>query len=349
MVRMMVMSSKKVGICLVGVGRAGAVHGKNFSERIINSKVVAVVAYHRESAMKAAEEYGTKNWYTDHKEALKQKDVDAVVISTPTFTHANVTIDAAEAGKHVFCEKPMTLTLKEADAMMAATRKAGVKLQMGFMRRFDAEFQSAKQKLEAGVIGKPATIKSTGHGPGVPPPWACDPKTSIGMLAEVNSHDFDSVRWLMGSDIKRVYAEVEAIAMPELKEKYPDFYDRALVTLRFANGSIGLIDSACPVRYGYDARVEVLGTEGIMLIGELKYQAVVVCKKETGVYTSTFPSWRDRFREAYFEEDKHFIDCIINDKNPVASGEDGKTALEAVLAATKSFKEGKPVTLPLAQ
>lgn len=343
------MSSKKVGICLVGVGRAGAVHGKNFSERIINSKVVAVVAYHRESAMKAAEEYGTKNWYTDHKEALKQKDVDAVVISTPTFTHANVTIDAAEAGKHVFCEKPMTLTLKEADAMMAATRKAGVKLQMGFMRRFDAEFQSAKQKLEAGVIGKPATIKSTGHGPGVPPPWACDPKTSIGMLAEVNSHDFDSVRWLMGSDIKRVYAEVEAIAMPELKEKYPDFYDRALVTLRFANGSIGLIDSACPVRYGYDARVEVLGTEGIMLIGELKYQAVVVCKKETGVYTSTFPSWRDRFREAYFEEDKHFIDCIINDKNPVASGEDGKTALEAVLAATKSFKEGKPVTLPLAQ
>ena len=346
---MVAMSSKKVGICLVGVGRAGAVHGKNFSERIIGAKVVAVVAYHQDSAMKAAEEYGTKNWYTDHEEALKQKDVDAIVISTPTFTHAKITIDAAEAGKHVFCEKPMTLTLKEADEMIAAARKAGIKFQMGFMRRFDAEFQSAKQKLEAGVIGKPSIIKSTGHGPGVPPPWACDPKTSIGMLAEVNSHDFDSVRWLMGSDIKRVYAEVEAIAMPELKDKYPDFYDRALVTLRFANGSIGLIDSACPVRYGYDARVEILGTEGVMLIGELKSQAVVVCKKETGVYMSTFPSWRDRFREAYFEEDKHFIDCIINDKNPLASGEDGKTALEAVLAATKSFKEGKPVTLPLAQ
>jgi myo-inositol 2-dehydrogenase/D-chiro-inositol 1-dehydrogenase/scyllo-inositol 2-dehydrogenase (NAD+) len=220
---------------------------------------------------------------------------------------------------------------------------------MGFMRRFDPEFQSAKQKIEEGVIGKPSTIKSTGHGPGVPPPWACDPKTSIGMLAEVNSHDFDSVRWLMGSDIRRVYAEVEAIAVPELKDKYPDFYDRALVTLRFANGSIGLIDSACPVKYGYDARVEVLGTEGVMLIGELKYQAVVVCKKETGVYTSTFPSWRDRFKEAYLEEDKHFIDCITSDKNPLTSGEDGRKALEAVLAATKSFKEGKPVALPLAQ
>lgn len=343
------MPSKRVGICLVGVGRAGAVHGKNYSERIIGAKVVAVVAYHRDSAIEAAKKYGAENWYTDHKEALKQKDVDAVVISSPTFTHAKVTIDAAEAGKHVFCEKPMTLTLREADEMIVATRKAGVKLQMGFMRRFDSEFQSAKQKIEERVIGKPSIIKSTGHGPGVPPPWACDPKTSIGMLAEVNSHDFDSVRWLMGSDIRRVYAEVEAIAMPELKDKYPDFYDRAVVTLRFANGSLGLIDSGCPVRYGYDARVEVLGTEGVMLIGELKSQAVVVCKKETGVYTSTFPSWRDRFKEAYFEEDKHFIDCIINDKNPVASGEDGRTALEAVLAATKSFKEGKPVTLPLAQ
>jgi myo-inositol 2-dehydrogenase/D-chiro-inositol 1-dehydrogenase/scyllo-inositol 2-dehydrogenase (NAD+) len=297
--------------------------------------------------MKAAEEYGAENWYTDHKEALKQKDVDAVVITTPTFTHAAITIDAAEAGKHILCEKPMALTLKEADEMIAAARRAGVKLQMGFMRRFDAEFQTAKRMIEEGVIGKPSIIKSTGHGPGLPPPWACDPKTSIGMLAEVNSHDFDSVRWLMGSDISRVYAEAEAIAVPELKKQYPDFYDRAVVTLRFANGSLGLIDSGCPVKYGYDARVEILGTEGIMLIGELKYQAVFVCKKETGVYTSTFPSWRDRFKEAYLEEDKHFIDCIINDKNPLASGEDGRAALEAVLAATKSIKEGRPVTLPL--
>ena len=346
---MMVIPSKRVGICLVGVGRAGAVHGKNYSGCIIGAKVVAVVDAVPEAAAKAAEEYGAENWYTDHKEALKQKDVDAVVISTPTFTHAKITIDAAEAGKHVFCEKPMTLTLREADEMIAAARKACVKLQMGFMRRFDAEFQVAKQKIEEGIIGKPSIIKSTGRGPGMPPPWACDPKTAIGMLAEVNSHDFDSVRWLMGSDIKRVYAEVEAIAVPELKDKYPDFYDNAVVTLRFANGSLGLIDSGCPVKYGYDARVEVLGTEGVMLIGELKYQAVVICKKETGVYTSTFPSWRDRFKEAYLEEDKHFIDCIINDKNPLVSGEDGRTALEAVLAATKSFKEGKPVTLPLAQ
>ena len=313
----------------------------------MDAKVVAVVDYYLESAIKTAKAYGADNWYTNHKEALKQKDVDAVVITTPTFTHAEIAIDAAEAGKHIFCEKPMALTLEEAEEMIAAARRAGVKLQIGFMRRFDAEFQTAKRMIEEGVIGKPSIIKSTGHGPELPPPWACDPKTSIGMLAEVNSHDFDSVRWLIESDISRVYAEAEAIAVPELKGQYPDFYDRAVVTLKFANGSLGLIDSGCPVKYGYDARVEVLGTEGLMLIGELKYQAVFVCKKETGIYTSTFPSWRNRFIEAYLEEDKHFIDCIINDKNPLASGEDGRATLEAVLAATKSIKEGRPVTLPL--
>jgi len=338
---------KNVGICIVGVGRAGAVHSRNYSGCIKNAKLVAVVDADHNNAVKAAEEYGVKKCYTNHEEALKQKNVDALVISTPTFTHAKIAIDAAEAEKHIFCEKPMALTLKEAGEMIRAARKAGVKLQIGFMRRFDTEFRSAKQKIEEGIIGKPSLIKSTGRGPGLPPPWACDPKTSIGMLAEVNSHDFDSVRWLMGSNIIRVYAEAETIAVPELKEKYPSFYDNAVVTLRFENSSLGIIDGSCPVKYGYDARVEVLGTEGVMLIGELKYQAVVVCKKETGVYTSTFPSWRDRFREAYLEEDRHFIDCIINDKEPIASGEDGKAALEAVLAATKSIKEGRPVTLPL--
>lgn len=340
------MHPKKVGICIIGVGRAGAVHVKNYSKHIFNSKVVAVVDAVKEAAVKTAEEYDA-DWYTKHEEALKRRDVDAVVISTPTFTHAKIAVDAAEAGKHIFCEKPMALTLREADEMITAARHSGVKLQMGFMRRFDEEFQTAKQMIEEGVIGKTAIIKSTGRGPGLPPPWACNPETSIGMLAEVNSHDFDSVRWLMGSEIRRVYAEVGAIAVPELKGRYPNFYDNAVVTLRLVNGSLGLIDGSCPVKYGYDARVEILGTEGVMLIGELKYKAIIVCKKETGVYTSTFPSWRNRFEKAYLEEDRHFIDCIMNEKNPTVSGEDGRAALEAVLAATKSFNEGKPVTLPL--
>jgi myo-inositol 2-dehydrogenase/D-chiro-inositol 1-dehydrogenase/scyllo-inositol 2-dehydrogenase (NAD+) len=340
------MSTKRVGVCIIGAGRAGSLHAKIYSEHISNSKVVAVVDAVQESAMGIAKECGA-DWYINHEDALKRSDVDAVVISTPTFTHAKIAIDAAEAGKHIFCEKPMALTLKEADEMIDAARRTDVKLQVGFMRRFDSEFQTAKLLINEGAIGKPAIIKSTGRGPGLPPSWACDPATSIGMLAEVNSHDFDSVRWLMGSEIKRVYAEAEAIAVPELRNKYPRFYDNAVVTLKLANGSLGLIDGSCPVKYGYDARVEVLGTDGVILIGEIKSKSILVCKKETGAYTSTFPSWRDRFRDAYLEEDKHFIECIIKDGKPFVSGEDGKAALEAVLAATKSLEEAKPITLPL--
>lgn len=340
------MSMNKVGICIIGAGRAGSLHAEIYSEHIVNSRVVAVVDSVQEPAMRIAQEYGA-DWYINHEEALKRSDVDAVIISTPTFTHARIAIDAAEAGKHIFCEKPMALTLKEADEIIVAARRANVKLQVGFMRRFDSEFQTAKRIIDTGVIGKLAIIKSTGRGPGLPPPWACDPIMSIGMLAEVNSHDFDSVRWLMESEIRRIYAEAEAIAVPELRSRYPRFYDNAVVTLKFANGSLGLIDGSCPVKYGYDARVEVLGTEGVILIGELKSQSILVCKKETGAYTSTFPSWRDRFKDAYLKEDKHFIECIINDRKPLVSGEDGRAALEAVLAATKSLEEAKPITLPL--
>ncbi|MBS7654060.1 MAG: Gfo/Idh/MocA family oxidoreductase [Candidatus Bathyarchaeia archaeon] len=340
------MSMKKVGICIIGAGRAGSLHAEIYSEHIVNSRVVAVVDSVQEPAMRIAKEYSA-DWYINHEEALKRSDVDAVIISTPTFTHARIAIDAAEAGKHIFCEKPMALTLKEADEMIAAARRANVKLQVGFMRRFDSEFQTAKRIINTGVIGKLAIIKSTGRGPGLPPSWACDPIMSIGMLAEVNSHDFDSVRWLMESEIRRVYAEAEAIAVPELRSRHPRFYDNAVVTLKFANGSLGLIDGSCPVKYGYDARVEVLGTDGVILIGELKSQSILVCKKETGAYTSTFPSWRDRFKDAYLKEDKHFIECIINDRKPLVSGEDGRAALEAVLAATKSLEEAKPITLPL--
>jgi myo-inositol 2-dehydrogenase/D-chiro-inositol 1-dehydrogenase/scyllo-inositol 2-dehydrogenase (NAD+) len=241
----------------------------------------------------------------------------------------------------------MALTLKESDEMISAAKKQHVILQIGFMRRFSPEFQAAKRQLREGAIGKLTLIKSTGRGPGLPPPWACDPRTSIGMLAEVNSHDFDTARWLMESEVEKLYAEAEALAVPEYKERYEDFYDRSVVVLRFRNKALGMIDGACPVKYGYDARVEILGTEGVMLVGELKNQAVVTCTKERGAYSSFFPSWRDRFGEGYLEEDRHFVDCIVNDREPLASGEDGRAVLELTLAATKSFKTGEPITLPL--
>lgn len=229
--------------------------------------------------------------------------------------------------------------------MISAARRHGVVQQIGFMRRFDRCFLEAKEKIDEGEIGRIVTIRSVGRGPGLPPKWACDPKTGIGMLAEVNSHDFDSIRWLVGSEFERVYAEADALLCPELKKEFPDFYDSAVVTLRFRDNTLGIVDGACPVHYGYDARVEVLGTEGALFIGEQRHKAVMVCTKEKRIIASSHPSWRDRFERAYLEEMRHFVDCVLHDKEPRVTWEDGKAALEIVLAANRSIKERKPIEI----
>jgi myo-inositol 2-dehydrogenase/D-chiro-inositol 1-dehydrogenase/scyllo-inositol 2-dehydrogenase (NAD+) len=239
----------------------------------------------------------------------------------------------------------MALTLEEANDMIQAADEAGVKLQVGFMRRFDPIFITAKERIEKGEIGSPMLVRSLTRGPGLPPRWACDPRTSNGMLAEVNSHDFDTIRWLAESEFERIYAEANTLKCRDLKEEFPDFYDNAIVSLRLKNGTLGIIEGSCPVDYGYDARAEVLGSEGVILVGELQNTAVVSCTKSTGLVASNFPGWRERFREAYIAEARHFVECIMERKGPKVTGEDGKRALEGVLAANKSIQTGVPISL----
>lgn len=340
-------SSKIASFCVIGAGRAGGVHARNLRTRIKNAELVAIVDQNLDAAKKLADEVGIKAVYQDLWTALKSAEFDAVIITTPTFTHSSLTVEAAEAGKHVFCEKPIALTLQEADKMISVTREHGVKLQIGFMRRFDPEFSAAKRLISSGEIGRPILVKSVGRGPGLPPPWALDPKTGLGFLAEVNSHDFDTLRWLMGDEFSSIHAEVSSLIRPDLRETYPSFYDVAAVVARFKGGGLGVLDGACPVGYGYDARAEVLGTEGVIVIGEIKGTTLIRTYKDMRVVTESFRSWRDRFRDGYVNEIEHFADCIVNDKEPAVTGLDGRKALEAVLAAHKSVETGKTVTLPL--
>jgi scyllo-inositol 2-dehydrogenase (NAD+) len=251
----------RLRVTLVGAGRAGAVHATNLADYAARAEVVAVVDERRE----AAEALGPAAGLDD---ALGR--CDAVVISTPTFTHRELAVRAAEAGKHVFCEKPMALTLAECDDMINAAERASIVLQIGFMRRFQPEFVEARLRIEAGDIGEPMVIKSLTRGPGLPPSWAWDLERSNGMLAEVNSHDFDSVRWLVGSEIERVYAEVANHKGPSRGVDAEGFYDNAVVSLRFAGGAIGTIDGTCPADYGYDARVEIVCSEGLLVVGDLR-------------------------------------------------------------------------------
>lgn len=335
-----------IKVVLVGAGRAGKVHAKSLTQYLPNARAVGIVDSTAETLQATADEFGIDARYTSLEAALDQLAFDAVVITTPTFTHCDLAVQAASAGKHVFVEKPMALSLAECDAMIAAAKQHHVILQLGFMRRFSPEFVAAYERIQAGEIGTPTLVKSLTHGPGLPPPWARDLATSNGMLAEVNSHDWDCVRWLMGSNPARVYVEVANIKGEARDVHTPNFYDTAIVNLRFENGGLGSISGVCPCDYGYDARVEIIGEKGIMQIGEMQGQPLVIgTNRDQGLITPIFRTWPQRFEWAYIREMEHFVQCIISGTPPKVSGEDGRWAVASVLAGTKSFLEERPVKL----
>ncbi len=279
-------------------------------------------------------------------EAIDKAEFEAVIITTPTFTHRDLAVLAGDCGKHVFLEKPMAMSLAECDEITAATEQRGLVLQLGFMRRFDPEFVAAAERIHGGEIGEPMIIKSLTHGPGLPPAWANDLKTSNGMLAEVNSHDLDCVRWLVGSNIRRIYLETANFKGAERGVTTEHFYDNMLATIKFESGALGSISGVCPCDYGYDARVEIVGKQGIMQIGSLQGMDVVVCiDREQGLVTPIYRRWPERFRWGYIYEIQHFVECIRTGTPAKVNGADGRWAVAGVLAGTKSLLEERPVLL----
>jgi predicted dehydrogenase len=336
---------RQIRICMIGGGRVGKNHSRAFGF-IPDGKIVAVVETIAQVREETAREFGIESRFESLAAAIENANFDAVVITTPTPTHLPLTALAAENKKHVFLEKPMALSIAECDAILKVVEQNSVLLQLGFMRRFDPEFVTAAQRIEAGEIGQPMMIKTNTHGPGLPPAWARDLKSSNGMLAEVNSHDWDTLRWFMGSNLERVYTEVANFKGAANNVDTPNFYDNALVNVKFENGGLGMLSGVCPCGYGYDARVEIVGEKGIMQIGELKGQAIVVCTdRDHGLVTPIFRTWPERFKWAYINELTHFVTCIQNDTPPRAAGIDGRWAVAGVLAGTKSFLEQRPVYL----
>jgi len=331
---------------MIGGGRVGKNHSRALTGYIPGAKIVALVETMETVRQETAKEFEIENQFDSLEVALGKVEFDAVVITTPTPTHLPLTALAAEHKKHVFLEKPMALSIAECDEILKVVEKNAILLQLGFMRRFDPEFMAAYQRVQAGEIGQPMMIKTNTHGPGLPPPWARDLKTSNGMLAEVNSHDWDSLRWFMGSNLERVYTEVANFKGSANKVDTPNFYDNALVNVKFVNGGLGMLSGVCPCGYGYDARVEIVGEKGILQIGELKGQAVVVCTdRDHGLITPIFRTWPERFKWAYINELQHFVASIQANTPPQATGIDGRWAVAGVLAGTRSFLEQRPVYL----
>jgi predicted dehydrogenase len=328
--------------CLIGTGRAGLVHARNLCRRITCGELAALCDANEEAMAEAARELGVGLCFTDYREACASDAFDAVIIVTPTHLHEAIACEAAAQGKHVFLEKPMAITVDECRRINDAVRDAGVALQIGFMRRFDEGFQRARELLASGAMGRPMVIKSTGRGPGLPPPWIYDIKKSNGILAEVNSHDFDSIRWLVGSDIAQVFAFAGNFKCTDVREAWPLFYDNAVVNLRFADGTLGAVDGACPAGYGYDARVEVLCEKGLIQIGSVAETGVTEVQLSGAVQQRAVRSWRTLFKDAYIAELEHFIACVEEGTQPSVTGEDGLKAVAAVVAANNSIIDGAP-------
>ena len=335
-----------IKICMIGAGRVGKLHSGTLRRYIPGGEVVCLVDTVQSMLDETGTEFGIEEKYTSLEEALDKSDFDAVVITTPTFTHKDLSVLAAENGKHVFLEKPMAMDLEECDQIIGACQKGGAHLQLGFMRHFDPDFSLAYDRIQAGDIGEPMLVKSLTHGPGLPPPWARDLKTSNGNLAEVNSHDLDATRWLMGSNPERIYLEVANFKGDERGVDTENYYDNMIASLKFESGALGSISGVCPCDYGYDARMEIIGKKGIMIVGELKNNALTIgIDRETGLVTPIFKRWPDRFQLAYIHEIEHFIKSIQADTPPKVTGEDGRWAVAGVLAGTKSLLEERPVLL----
>lgn len=329
-------------IAVIGLGRMGNIYARTIATQIPQARLHAVVEPDADVRAAFLAEVAVPHALEDPEAALGLPGLDAVVIATPTSTHAALVTAAAGAGKAIFCEKPLALTLESTHATLDAVEQAGVPLQVGFMRRFDAGYRRAKACIDRGLIGKPLTFKSVGRDPCCPRPGFADPAHSGGLIMDMGIHDFDLARWMVGHDVERVTAE-GALLVCDTLGSVGDI-DNAVINLRYENGALGQIEVGRNACYGYDVRTEVLGSEGIVRVGSASGPATLLTTRHAGPPAGA-SYLMDRFGEAYRAQLHHFVGCLQDDRPPAVSGADAVAAIEIALAATYAAQTGHPVTL----
>ena len=330
----------KMGV--IGLGRMGQLYTNLLSSQINGAKLYAVAEIHEQARSRVAAEFDITRAFADFHELLALPELDAVIIATPTSTHHDLVVAAAEAGKAILCEKPLALTLAETRSAQEAVARAQVPLQVGFMRRFDAAYQKAKTLIDNGQIGFPVTFKSLSRDPFCPRPEYADPAKSGGLILDMAIHDFDLARWLMSSEVERVTAEGTTLVCKVL-ESVGDI-DNALINMRFVSGALGNIEVSRNAFYGYDIRTEILGSEGAVTVGVHQYTPVLLLTR-AGAQHDITPYLMERFGDAYRKQLQHFVDCLTNGQPPLVSGADALAAYEIGVAATRSFQTGRPIAL----
>lgn len=331
----------QINVGLIGAGRIGRVHAENLTYRLPGVKLLAVSDINLESAQRCAADFQIPSVVAEPQAILEDKTIDAVIICSSTDTHAPLMIQAAQAGKHIFCEKPIALELAKIDEALAVVASQGVKLQIGFNRRFDPNFKQAQEMVAAGKIGQPHLVRITSRDP-APPPISYI-KVSGGIFMDMTIHDFDMARFLIGSEVEELYATGGVLVDPAIGEAGD--IDTAVITLHYTSGAIGAIDNSRKAIYGYDQRVEVFGSEGNIVVSN-NTPHTAVYSNASGVH-SALPLYffLERYTEAYIAEMKAFIDSILQDTAPPVSGLDGRIPVVMGMAAWKSYRENRPVKI----
>jgi inositol 2-dehydrogenase len=332
---------KRVNIGVIGLGRLGSLYADYCANRISHANLVAVSDIREEVASEQAGRLGCQSWYTDFRDLLNDETVDAILVVTPTSLHKEVVVAAAQAGKAIFCEKPLSLSVDECVEMGEVVDQTGVFFQMGFMRRFDSAYVAAKRKIEAGVIGKTVQYKSTSRDRVRPDLDYLRPEHSGGLFVDMGIHDFDIARWLVG-EVKSVYTVAGVLAYPEMKEIGD--VDNAIVNMYFENGALGAVDLSRNAIYGYDIHTEVLGTDGTLQMGYLRETPMQVMK-DNQITHDTVQGFYERFEKSYIDQLANFVENVLHGSEPAITAADGIAALKIALAATRSFQENRPVEL----
>jgi inositol 2-dehydrogenase len=329
----------KLGVGVLGVGEMGKRHAENLRRLVPEARLVAVADVAAQRAKQVADELEIEHAYPSLEEMALRKDIDAILIATPDKFHAAAIRTAAAAGKNILCEKPIATTLDDAHAALREMSRARVRLQIGFMRRYDPAYVAAMKRIEAGEIGTPVIFKSVGRDKDQPPLAAYQSNVN-GMLFYNNTiHDFDLARWLMKDEVSEVQAYTTTTIRPEVAA-FGDVV-ASVVNLKYAHGAIGNIESYVQAVYAYDVRTEIVGSKGSIFVGNLQ--------KTPATFLSTHGSneiladhFLSRFADAYLAEVQDFVHTILTDREPRVTGDDGLRALEIAVAAENSHLESRP-------
>jgi len=328
---------KPVTFGIIGAGRIGKLHADNLLSRVDGARLKAITDPFLDEDWAASRNIPLTG--KDHRILLDDPEIDAILIGSPSAEHAPQMIECAEAGKHIFCEKPIALDPEIIRNALAEVDKSGVKLQVGFNRRFDPNFAAVQQQVASGALGDPHIIRITSRDPAPPP--AEYVAGSGGMFLDMTIHDFDMARFLSGSEVNEVHAYGAVLVDPEIG-KAGDI-DTAVISLKFANGALGIIENSRKAVYGYDQRVEVFGAKGTAMADNNTPTSMIVLNESGTIRDKPLYFFLERYKTAFVSEMQAFVDAIREDKPTLVSGKDGLVPVLIAMAAKESLKTGKPV------